>query len=130
MFLHRTRPQIAIASRRTEDGKAVPVLHKNKAQNSSPGESHASERSTKFYAKHLFGDDRKSRAGAGGRLMAKLSCTYPAQEQSSKQRSGTPEDCEQHCKRRAGTIRRTADKTNCIKFNQSSKQLSGGIGCK
>ena len=65
----------------------VLILRKNKAQNSGPGESHASERSTKFNAKHLFGDDRKSRAGAGGRLMANFSFANPAQEQSSKLQS-------------------------------------------
>ncbi len=66
----------------------VLILRKNKARNSGPGESHASERSTKVYAYHLFGDDRKSRAGAGGCLMANFSCANPAQEKSSKQRSG------------------------------------------
>ena len=34
----------------------------------------------KLYCKHLVGDDRKSRAKAGRRLQAKLSCTDPARK--------------------------------------------------
>jgi hypothetical protein len=34
----------------------------------------------KLYCKHLVGDDRKSRAKAGRRLKAKLSCTDPARK--------------------------------------------------
>ena len=34
----------------------------------------------KLYCKHLVGDDRKSRAKAGRRLQAKLSCTNPARK--------------------------------------------------
>ena len=139
IFLHSTRLQIARTGGHWLANLLVPVLHKNKAQNCGPEESHASERcmkirashmfgndrqskgqseqsllakisklktkhktavwknrmqvrlcqrSTKLYAMHLFGDDRKSRAEAGGRLMTKLLCTDPAQDQSSKQRSG------------------------------------------
>ena len=66
----------------------VLILRKNKAQNSGPGESHASERSTKIRANCLFAHNRKSRAGAGQSLLANLSRTDPTQEQSSKQRSG------------------------------------------
>ena len=63
----------------------MPVLHKNKAQNSGPEESHASQGCTKFWGNDLCGDNGgQGVARAGRSLLAKLSCIRPAQEQSSK----------------------------------------------